>query len=108
MMTSVISIENLSKRYRRVTALEGLSLEVSEGSVFGLIGSNGVGKTTTIKILMSILVADSGECSVLGVPSKRLGPADFQKIGYVSENQQLPRWMTIDYLLHYLKPFYPT
>jgi len=75
--------------------------------VFGLIGSNGVGKTTTIKILMNILKADSGEARILGVPSVRLDPDGLEQIGYVSENQQLPGWMTIDYLLRYLKPFYP-
>ncbi len=108
MMDSVISIDDLTKRYGRLTVLDHLTLEVGEGSVFGLIGSNGVGKTTTIKILMNILRADSGESRVLGVPSNRLGPAEFEKIGYVSENQQLPGWMTIDYLLRYLKPFYPS
>src|SRR5207247_586621 len=89
-MDSVICIENLSKRYRRVKVLENLNLDVPEGSVFGLIGSNGVGKTTTIKILMNILKADGGEARVLGVPSWRLGPSDFEQIGYVSENQQMP------------------
>jgi ABC-2 type transport system ATP-binding protein len=108
MMNPVIAIESLSKRYGRLSVLERLSLEVDEGSVFGLIGSNGAGKTTTIKILMNILKADSGECRVLGVPSNRLGPAELEKIGYVSENQQMPGWMTVDYLLQYLKPFYPT
>jgi ABC-2 type transport system ATP-binding protein len=91
-----------------VPVLSDLTLDVPAGSVFGLIGSNGVGKTTTIKILMNILKADAGEARVLGVPSRRLGPMEFQKIGYVSENQQLPGWMTIDYLLGYLQPFYPS
>jgi len=107
-MDALVSIDNLSKRYGRLSVLEQLSLEVGEGSVFGLIGSNGAGKTTTIKILMNILRADSGACRILGVPSNRLGPAELEKIGYVSENQQMPGWMTIDYLLQYLKPFYPT
>jgi ABC-2 type transport system ATP-binding protein len=106
-METLISIQNLSKRYGRFSVLDHLSLEVDEGSVFGLIGSNGVGKTTTIKILMNILRADSGECRVLGVPSRRLGPMELERIGYVSENQQMPGWMTVDYLLQYLKPFYP-
>jgi ABC-2 type transport system ATP-binding protein len=88
--------------------LRDLTLDVPEGSVFGLIGSNGVGKTTTIKILMNILKADSGEARVLGIESRRLGPTQFEKIGYVSENQQMPGWMTIEYLLAYLKPFYPS
>src|SRR5438132_11141004 len=108
MMDSVISIESLSKRYRRTTVLDGLTLDVPEGSVFGLIGPNGAGKTTTIKILMNILKADSGHAEVLGIESRDLGPRQFEKIGYVSENQQMPGWMTIGYLMSYLKPFYPS
>jgi ABC-2 type transport system ATP-binding protein len=85
-----------------------LNLDVPEGSVFGLIGPNGAGKTTTIKILMNILKADSGHAEVLGIESRDLGPRQFEKIGYVSENQQMPGWMTIGYLMSYLKPFYPS
>jgi ABC-2 type transport system ATP-binding protein len=107
-MTPIISIENLSKSYRRNVVLNGLNLDVEEGSVFGLIGPNGVGKTTTIKILMNILKADAGEARVLGIPSQSLQPDHYCKIGYVSENQQMPGWMTIQYLLDYLKPFYPS
>jgi len=107
-MTDVIRIAELTKSFRRVSVLDHLNLDVPAGSVFGLIGPNGAGKTTTIKILMNILKCDSGSVQVLGVDSNVLGPAQFQKIGYVSENQQMPGWMTIDYLLRYLKPFYPT
>jgi len=105
-MSPIISVENLSKKYRRNVVLNGLNLDVEEGSVFGLIGPNGVGKTTTIKILMNILNADAGEARILGIPSQRLQPEHYGKIGYVSENQQMPGWMTIRYLLDYLKPFY--
>jgi ABC-2 type transport system ATP-binding protein len=107
-MTPIISIENLSKKYRRNVVLNGLNLDVEEGSVFGLIGPNGVGKTTTIKILMNILKADAGEARVLGISSRHLQPDHYGKIGYVSENQQMPGWMTVQYLLDYLKPFYPS
>jgi ABC-2 type transport system ATP-binding protein len=72
-----------------------------------LAGPNGAGKTTTIKILMNILRATSGRASVLGVDSKMIGPETLANIGYVSENQELPEWMTVGYLLAYLKPFYP-
>jgi ABC-2 type transport system ATP-binding protein len=105
-MTPIISLDNISKKYRRNVVLNGLSLDVEEGSVFGLIGPNGVGKTTTIKILMNILKADAGEARVLGIPSRSLQPHHYSKIGYVSENQQMPGWMTIQYFLNYLKPFY--
>jgi len=45
---------------------------------------------------------------VLGVDSRRLSPREFARIGYVSENQEMPDWMTVDYFLRYLRPFYPT
>jgi ABC-2 type transport system ATP-binding protein len=107
-MSDLIAATGLVKRFRSVRVLDGLNLTVSEGSVFGLAGPNGAGKTTTIKILMNILRANSGHATVLGVDSRALGPETLANIGYVSENQELPEWMTLQYLLAYLKPFYPT
>ncbi|MFN7937073.1 MAG: ABC transporter ATP-binding protein [Bryobacteraceae bacterium] len=107
-MNSVIEADKLTKRFRRNLVLDGLSLSVPEGSVYGLVGPNGAGKTTTLKILMNIHQANAGAATVLGTDSRKLGPAQFQQIGYVSENQQLPNWMTVGYFLNYLKPFYPT
>src|SRR5262252_4531378 len=104
---TLLRTNGLSKRYRRAPVLDGLDLEVSEGSVFGLIGPNGAGKTTTIKILMNILRATAGRAEVLGVDSRQLGPETLARIGYVSENQELPDWMTVKSFLAYLKPFYP-
>jgi ABC-2 type transport system ATP-binding protein len=85
-----------------------LDLEVPEGSIYALIGPNGAGKTTTIKLLMNILRPSGGFAEVLGVDSLRLSPREFARIGYVSENQEMPEWMTVDYFLRYLRPFYPT
>jgi ABC-2 type transport system ATP-binding protein len=107
-MSEVIRAVDLSKRYRKVAALDGLNLDIPEGSVFGLVGPNGAGKTTAIKTLMNILRPDTGRAEVLGVDSRRIGPDELAQIGYVSENQELPDWMTIDYFLDYLKPFYPS
>src|SRR5207302_1002119 len=86
---------------------DGLELTVPTGSIYGLIGPNGAGKTTTIKLLMNILRASSGTAEVLGIDSRRLGPREFARVGYCSENQQMPDWMTVDYFLRYLRPFYP-
>ncbi len=108
-MSAVFRALGLSKRFgRSAPVLDGMDFEVSDGSVFGLIGPNGAGKTTTIKILMNILQPGAGRAEVLGMDSRRLGPDDYAAIGYVSENQEMPEWMTLDYLLRYLKPFYPT
>ncbi|MGH9575699.1 MAG: ATP-binding cassette domain-containing protein [Candidatus Acidiferrales bacterium] len=107
-MNSAIRASNLSKCFRSQRVLNSLDLEIPETSVFGLVGPNGAGKTTVIKILMNILKPTSGHCEVFGVDSADLGPADLARIGYVSENQDIPGWMTVEFLMKYLKPFYPT
>ena len=85
-MRAVIHTEDLGKRFRGgIEALNGLNLDVSEGSVFGLIGPDGAGKTTTLKILMNIIKSSSGQAEMLGVDSERLdrrtspGSATFRK-----------------------------
>ena len=107
-MTSIIRSQALSKRFRRTVVLDGLDLEVPPGSIYALVGPNGAGKTTTIKVLMNIFPPSGGSSEVLEVDSRRLGPRQFEQIGYVSENQELPDWMTVAYFLEYLAPFYPT
>jgi ABC-2 type transport system ATP-binding protein len=98
---------DLSKSFRHTHAVEKLNLEIPEGAIFALVGPNGAGKTTAIKTLMNILRPSAGSAEVLGTDSRRLGPEQFAQIGYVSENQELPLWMTVDYFMSYLKPFYP-
>jgi ABC-2 type transport system ATP-binding protein len=107
-MSSAIRTYALEKRFRRTPVLEGLDLDVPTGSIYGLVGPNGVGKTTTIKILVNILEPTAGRSEVLGADSRRLAPRDFAQIGYVSENQEMPDWMTVGYFMQFLRPFYPT
>jgi len=107
-MSNAISTHDLSKTFRDTEAVNALSLDVAEGNIHALIGPNGAGKTTTIKLLMNILRASAGSAEVLGVDSRRLSPREFARIGYVSENQEMPEWMTVEYFLAYLRPFYPT
>jgi ABC-2 type transport system ATP-binding protein len=107
-MEPAISTSQLTCRYGRTEAVHDLTLAVDPGRVFALLGPNGAGKTTTIRTLMNILRPASGRASVLGVDSRRLGVDQFASIGYVSENQQLPSWMTVDQLLAYCRPLYPT
>jgi ABC-2 type transport system ATP-binding protein len=103
-----IETEQLTKRFGRVHALEGLNFSVPQGAVHALVGPNGAGKTTLIKILMNIFRASGGTASVLGVDSRKVSGKAFASIGYVSENQQLPGWMRVGAFLEYLRPFYPT
>jgi ABC-2 type transport system ATP-binding protein len=107
-MSGVLRTIDLVKLFRGAKALDRLNLEVPAGSVYALVGPNGAGKTTAIKILMNILRPTLGSAEVLGADSRRLGPRDFATIGYVSENQDLPDWMTVEYFMAYLKPFYQT
>jgi ABC-2 type transport system ATP-binding protein len=107
-MTYAIQTENLSKKFKDLATLDGLNLNVPEGAIYALVGPNGAGKTTTIKILMNLVRASSGRAEVLGVESSRLSRQEFTSIGYVSENQEMPSCMTVEYLLEYLKPFYPS
>ena len=105
---NIIETHQLSRRYGRADAVHGLSLAVPAGSVFALLGPNGAGKTTTIKMLVNLLPPTAGEARVLGVDSRRLGERELAQLGYVSENQQMPLWMTVRQLLDYCRPFYPT
>jgi ABC-2 type transport system ATP-binding protein len=107
-MNSIIEIENLRKTFRRTVAVDGLSLNVASASVTAFLGPNGAGKTTTIKCILNLHSPDSGRIRVLGQDSKRLGVAEFQKIGYVSENQELPLWMTVRQFIAYCEPMYPS
>jgi len=106
-MEDIIKIRELSRAFGRRQVVRDLTLSVPEGSIFALIGPNGAGKTTSIKTLVNILEPNSGEATVLGTRSTKLGPAQFQQIGYVSENQELPDWMAVGELLAYCKPMYP-
>ena len=107
-MTPVLQTEHLTRRFRKTEAVVDLSLEVPEGSLFAFVGPNGAGKTTTIKTMMNLLEPSAGRARVLGVDSLRLGPAEFRQIGYVSENQEMYEWMTVDQLVGFCRPLYPT
>jgi ABC-2 type transport system ATP-binding protein len=103
----IIETHNLTKRFTRHDAVSGLSLNVPQGAAVALIGANGAGKTTTLRMLVNILRPDFGEARVLGVDSRSLGPDEFGRIGYVSENQKLPEGLTVAQFFDYLRPLYP-
>ena len=105
---ATIQTRNLSRKFGRTLAVNDLTLAVPEGSIYALVGANGAGKTTLIKLLMNILRPNAGTSEVLGIDSRRLTGAAFERIGYVSENQELPEGMTVGDLLDYFRPFYPT
>jgi ABC-2 type transport system ATP-binding protein len=107
-MNPTIHTENLSKRFGRTLAVDGLELTVPEGAIYALVGPNGAGKTTIIKLLMNIFSPSAGRAEVLGIDSRRLAGKAFSRIGYVSENQEILEGMTVGAMLDYFRPFYPT
>jgi ABC-2 type transport system ATP-binding protein len=104
---AAIEVHHLSKKFDSNEVLSPFDLSVPHGSIFALLGHNGAGKTTLIKLLLNILVPSSGSATVLGQPTTSLAGPAFTRIGYISENQELPDWMTVQGLLDYLRPFYP-
>jgi ABC-2 type transport system ATP-binding protein len=103
----IIETHHVAKRFGHFEAVEDLNLAVPEGAVFALIGANGAGKSTTIRLLMNILRPDRGEIVVLGTPSQALAAPDFQHIGFVSESQKLPAGLSLASYFAYLRQLYP-
>ncbi len=103
---SIVEIENLTKDYevgfwrkRRVRALDGLSLAVERGEIFGFLGANGAGKTTTLKLLMRLIFPTAGKARVLGHDISDV--AMHQKIGYLPENPYFYDYLTAREFLEY-------
>ena len=107
-MNAIIQTRELSRRFGRTEAVKSLSLDVPRGSIFALMGPNGAGKTTTIKMLLNMIRPTGGRATVLGTESTRLGPSEFTRIGYISENQELPDWMSVQDLIDFCRPMYPS
>jgi ABC-2 type transport system ATP-binding protein len=103
---AVVAITNLSRRFGSKTVLEDVSLYVPPGSVFGLVGENGAGKTTLIKHILGLLRAESGSVRVFGIDPVADPVSVLRRIGYLSEQPDLPGWMRVDELLRYTRAFY--
>ena len=107
-MNTAISTRNLSRNFGRTIALNGVDLDVPEGAVYALVGANGAGKTTLIKVLVNIFQPTGGSARVLASDSRHVTGKVFHRIGYVSENQEMPDWMTTGEMLAYYRNFYPS
>jgi ABC-2 type transport system ATP-binding protein len=105
-MTPAIRLQKLSKRFGPQVALKDVSLEVPPGVVFALLGENGAGKTTAIRIMLGLLDADSGEAEVLGLRSARSGLEIRRRVGYVPERLSLYEWMTVGEIGWFTAGFY--
>lgn len=106
-MTSILTT-GLHKRFSSSRVLGGVELQISEGSVYGLLGSNGAGKTTLLKLLMGLYRPDAGEARVLGADLMQGSPEQKSAVGYVSQQDILPGWMRIRELLHFERALRPS
>jgi len=105
-MEPVIRLNHVTKRFGSETALKAVSLEVPPGVVFALLGENGAGKTTAIRILLGLAEPNSGEAEVLGLSSATEGLAIRRRIGYVPEQPTLYWWMTVAEIGWFAAGFY--
>lgn len=106
-MKSVFALRNITKRYGKQVALDDITIEAKAGQVIALLGDNGAGKTTALKILLGLIDADSGHAEVLGMDSSRQGQEIRQRIGYVPDKPAFYEWMTVAEAGWFAAGFYP-
>src|SRR6059036_1336811 len=104
---SVISVSELTRRFGATTALDSVSVSLPRGAVYGLVGANGAGKTTLIRHILGLLRAESGSVRVFALDPVADPVAVLSRIGYLSEENDLPGWMRVDELIRYTSAFYP-
>ena len=101
---AVVSTSDLVKNYGSIEALKGVSLNVDPGQIFGLLGQNGAGKSTMVKILLGIVKKSDGDATLLGEPA---GTTDIRrKVGYLPEDHAFPGYHTGRSLMHFYGELY--
>jgi ABC-2 type transport system ATP-binding protein len=103
----VVEIRRVTRRFGDKTALDDVSLTIPRGGVFGLIGANGAGKTTLIKHILGMFRAQTGSVQVFGLDPVENPVGTLGRIGYLSEDRDLPDWMRVRELMRYTQAFYP-
>lgn len=105
-MSDAICTQGLTKYYGRRCVVNSLNLTVPVGSVYGLLGRNGSGKSTTLKMLMGLVQPDRGSATLLGESITTLKPETRAKIAYIAEGHPFHRWMTIGEAVNFTRSFY--
>lgn len=106
-MIPAISLQNVSKRYGSIVALDNVSFEIPAGSVCALLGANGAGKSTTLKILLGLVTPDAGTAKIGGLDSQ-IDALDIRRtVGYVPERPALYEWMTVEEIGWFAAGLYP-
>jgi len=106
-MSDAIVTDRLTKHYHGRRVVDSLSLRVPAGSVYGLLGRNGAGKSTAIKILMCMVRQDSGTATLLGEDIGHIADDTRARIAYLAEGHPLYGWMTIGQAVEFTRAFYP-
>ncbi|MDP6350196.1 MAG: ATP-binding cassette domain-containing protein, partial [Chloroflexota bacterium] len=99
MLEHVLQIEGLTKTFGRLTVVNDLSFDVKRGEMFGFLGPNGSGKTTTIRMALRIIRPDDGSVSIFGSPPDR---SVIRRVGYLPEERGLPREIRVLDAIRYL------
>ncbi len=107
-MDELLTIKNLSKSFGRKTILKNFNMTLEKRKVYGLLGKNGVGKTTLIRMIMGVIPKDSGEITYKGQKLKFRDSAYKKEIGFIPEDSIFFSWMTIKELFNFNASFYPT
>jgi len=102
-----IEVKGLTRRFGKKVALNNINLTATQGRVLGIVGENGAGKTTLIKHIMGLLKAQQGSVKVFGIDPVKDPVSALSKIGYLSEDRDIPHWMRVDELMNYTRAFYP-
>ena len=105
-MSDAIVTERLTKHYGEKRVVDTLNLRVPHGTVYGLLGRNGAGKSTAIKMLLDMVRPDSGRATLLGEDSATLSNETRSRIAYLAEGHPLYGWMTIEDVVRFTRPFY--
>lgn len=105
-MSPLLEFHQVTCRFSRSWALRHASFRVPAGSITALLGPNGAGKSTALKIALNLIRPSSGHVETLGVDSRKLGPTQLARIGYVADGMELPDWMSVDQFLAWCRPLY--
>lgn len=105
---AVIEIQGLTRRFGEKLALDAVDFVAHREGVVGIVGENGAGKTTLIKHMLGLLKAQNGSVRVFGLDPVGHPQEVLSRIGYLSEEPELPAWMTVGELMNYTRAFYPS
>jgi len=105
-MTAAFAFRHVTKRFKKVVALDDVSLDVESNRIVGLIGKNGSGKSTLLRHVTGMQLPTSGECITLGTPTRALDASEISRIGVVHQDDRFLAWMRVEQQLAYVASFY--